>query len=220
MTDLMQLKSAPKQRIEFEDANLGGIHIENGYVQFQIESPDSFLIEKSGFNWCNGNVETLSLRILKDVSDYDLTLYCDRLNLAMILEQFGAADASGMGAVNGRIPLRYRNGRLTFNNGFLYSTPGDGGTIRVKGTEKLTAGIDRNSPQFTQIELAREALKNYDYQWAKLNLETQGEDLLLKLNSMENPALRCHSFTKKRSADLHALKPVARVPCFRELISI
>ena len=181
MTDLLQLKSAPKQRIEFSEAVFGGINIQNGYVQYQIESPESYLIEKSGFNWCNGNIETLSLRIVRGVSDYDLTLFCDRLNLAMILEQFGAADAAGIGTVNGRIPLRYKNGQLTFNNGFLFSTPGDGGTIRVKGTERLTAGIDPNSPQFTQIELAREALKNYDYKWAKLNLETQGEDLLLKL---------------------------------------
>jgi hypothetical protein len=31
------------------------------------------------------------------------------------------------------------------------------------------------------MELARKALEDYDYSWAKLNLTTEGEDLLLKM---------------------------------------
>jgi hypothetical protein len=186
--DLLNFKSGPRQYVSFEEAALGDIKMENGRVEFQIESKDAYFIEKSHFNWCNGHVETSGLRILRGLSDYEFTLYCNRVNLAMVLTQFGAAQASGMGTVNGRIPLRYRNGRMTFDNGFLFSTPGSGGTIRVMGTEMLTAGIDPDSPQFSQLDLAREALKNYDYEWAKLDLKTQGDDLLLMLKFNGKPS--------------------------------
>ena len=103
------------------------------------------------------------MRISPKTKDYHLILYCDRLNLPKILEQLGAVNAEGIGTVNGRLPIRVTNGKIRFSDGFLFSTPGEGGNIHVTGTEMLTAGIPRNTPQYVQIELAREALKDYDY---------------------------------------------------------
>ena len=40
----------------------------------------------------------------------------------------------------------------------------------------------------TQMELAREALKDYDYSWAKLNITSEGEDLLLQMQMDGKPA--------------------------------
>jgi hypothetical protein len=106
----------------------------------------------------------------------------------MILEQFGAVNADGQGTVSGRLPIRIHNDKIHFKDGFLFSTPGEGGTIRLTGTETITAGIPTNTPQYAQIELAREALKDYDYDWAKLNLMTQGENVLLRLQFDGKPA--------------------------------
>jgi hypothetical protein len=38
------------------------------------------------------------------------------------------------------------------------------------------------------MELAREALKDYDYAWAKLNLTSEGENLLLQMQMDGKPA--------------------------------
>lgn len=184
---LLEFKSAPKQRIEFASATVGGISIKKGFIEYQMESKDSLLIETAGFNWCNGHVDTHALRITGDKSDYNLVLYCDRLNLAMLLEQFGAAEAEGKGTVNGRIPLRYTDGRLIFKDGFLYSTPGQGGRIRVRNTEKLLAGIATGTPENVQMDLAREVLKSYDYNWATLGLATEGNDLVMRLSFNGKP---------------------------------
>jgi len=188
LTDLFKMRSAPKQEFSFEKASLGELSASNGNIVFQIESPKSFFIEKSSFNWFDGNVYTQAMRIYPGVSDYDLTLYCDRIKLARILEQFGAVNAEGNGTLNGRIPIKIENGKIRFNDGFLFSTPGEGGSIRVTGTEILTAGIPPDTPQFAQIELAREALKDYDYQWAKMNIISEGEDVLLRLQLDGKPA--------------------------------
>ncbi len=187
--DLPQIRSAPGQRILFSKFSLGDLIAEKGSVDFQIESVRSFLIENIRFLWCDGHVETQSMRLSPGVEDYRITFYCDRLNLAKVLGQFGvAAAAEGRGSVNGRIPLHFANGKISFDDGFLYSTPGAGGKIRLTGTDTLTAGIPPNTPEHVQMQLASEALKDYDYSWAKLNLTSQGEELLLQMQMDGKPA--------------------------------
>jgi len=186
--DLVKMHSAPGQKLKFTRASFGEMNIENGEIDFQIESPRSVLVEKSHFNWCDGNVEAPAIRFTSGIEAYNLILYCDRLNLAKVLEQFGAASVTAEGELNGRIPLRYQNGELSFKDGFLFTTPGESGKIRMTDTEILTAGIPADTPQYVQMELARKALEDYDYSWAKLNLTTEGEDLLLNMQLDGKPA--------------------------------
>jgi hypothetical protein len=186
--ELPKIRSAAGQQVHFNKISIGDIVAENGKIDFQIESARSFLIEKIHFKWCNGNVETQSIRLSPGVEDYRITLYCDRLNLAKVLEQFGAAQAEGRGTVSGRIPLQYVKTKIRFDDGFLFSTPGEGGKIYLSGTGILTAGIPPGTPQFVQMELAAEALKDYDYSWAKLNITSEGEELLLQMQMDGKPA--------------------------------
>jgi hypothetical protein len=188
MPELLKLRSAPKQQIRFKKASFRDLFVTDVKIDFQIESATSFFIEKSELKWCNGHVYTQPLRISPDGKEYSITLFCDRLNLAIILEQFGAAKATGDGTVSGTIPIRYNNGKIRFDDGFLFSSPGEGGHIRLMETEALSAGIPPDTQQFAQLELAKEALKNYMYDWAKLKFITEGEDLLLKMELDGKPA--------------------------------
>ena len=186
--DLADLRSAPMQQLRFEKARFGGVGITEGRVGFQIESPTSLFIEKGSLKWCGGNVYTEGARLSSGGEFHDIVLYCDRLNLAMVLEQFGVAKAQGQGTVNGRIPVRLGKGTIRFGNGFLFSTPGDGGTISLSGTEILTAGIPTGTPQYAQMEMAREALKDFEYEWAKVTLASEEDNLVLKLQFDGKPA--------------------------------
>ena len=186
--DLLKMHSAPGQKLKFTRASFGDMNIENGEIDFQIESPRSVLVEKSHFNWCDGQVDAPAIRLKAGLKDYSLILYCDRLNLAKVLEQFGAASVEAQGELNGKIPIQYNNGQLNFHDGFLFTTPGETGKIRMTDTEILTAGIPQDTPQYVQMELARKALEDYDYEWAKLNLTTEGDDLLLNLQLDGKPA--------------------------------
>lgn len=181
LPNLPSVASAPKQQLVFDKASVGSIQLSDGGVDFQIESTESFFIEKSRFKWCDGSVNTNALRISALNKDLNLTLFCDRINLAKLIEQFGVARAEGNGAVNGSIPIEYNNGKLIFTDGFLYSTPGDGGTIHLADAKLLSQNLIPGASQFAQIELTLEALKNYMYDWAKLKLSSSGENLLLNL---------------------------------------
>jgi hypothetical protein len=186
--DLVNMRSAPGQKLKFARASVGEMTIKNGEIDFQVESLQSVLVEKSHFTWCEGKVDAPAIRFTSGTADYSIILYCDRLDLAKVLQQFGIASVTAEGQLNGRIPLRYRSGQLSFTDGFLYTTPGEPGKIRMTDTEILTAGIPPDTPQYVQMELARKALEDYDYKWAKLNLTTEGEDLLLKMQLDGRPA--------------------------------
>lgn len=185
---LPHIESLPDRKAGFSKATFGGIVLEDGEVRYKVESPESFFIEKADFKWCSGQVETQSFRILTGIEDYDVIFYCAKLELSQVIGQVASFDAEGRGTVSGRIPLIYKNGRLAFNNGFLYSEPGVTGQIQIRDTEKLTDGVLAGTPKFAQLVIAQEALKDYEYAWAKLELNTEKENLRVRLRFDGKPA--------------------------------
>ncbi len=181
MPRVFDIKSAPKQPLHIETLSFGELHAADMAVEFQVESPQSLFIEQSRFKWCDGYIQTQPIRIKPGINEYNLTFNCDRLKLSCLLDQFGVATAAGQGTVNGRVPVRITNREITFQDGFLYSTPGGGGHIELTGAELLTAGLPPDTPQYVQMDIAQEALKNFEYQWVKLNLSTEEKNLKMSL---------------------------------------
>lgn len=186
--ELPRIRSSPAQQIRFARAAMGSIVVDAGSLDVQVESGNTLFIEKGRLDWCGGKVDAQALRITTGKPDYTVSLYCQRLGLSQILEQLGAVNARGSGTVNGRIPIVYNNGKIRFDDGFLFSTPGETGQIQLSGTEVLTRGIPVGSPQFAQIELAQAALKDYAYTWAKLGLMSEGEDFIMRLQFDGKPS--------------------------------
>jgi hypothetical protein len=180
-SDLLSMRSDPGGSIRFDRLQLGTIILEQGDIPFQLEALHSILVEGCRFKWAGGRIGSQAFRINPNVEDYTVELYCDRVEMAQALEQFGLTQAQGGGTANGRIPVRYADGVLTFDNGFLYSTPGEKGVLKVKGTEILTAGVPPGTPQHGQLDLAAEALKDFSYDWARIRLNTQERELIVSL---------------------------------------
>ena len=180
-SDLLSMRSDPDGRMNFDRLQLGTIILEQGEIHFQVEALHSILVEGCRFQWAGGRIGSQAFRINPGVEDYTVELYCDRVEMAQALEQFGLTQAQGGGTANGRIPVRYADGVLTFDNGFLYSTPGEKGVLKVKGTEILTAGVTPGTPQHGQLDLAAEALKDFSYEWARIRLNTEGRELIVSL---------------------------------------
>lgn len=195
--DLLEMQSAPHQQFQFEKLSIGELAFYDGRVEFQVESPESFFIENCEFKWCNGRVFTHAMQLSFNKTDYNIALICDRLNLAELFEQFGIAKAEGSGTVSGRLPIKYEGGNVSFDNGFLYSAPGDGGIIHVTGMSILDIGIPQNTPQYSQINFINAVLKDFHYNWVKILLATKGEDLLLQM-SLDGKPMNPLPFTYNR----------------------
>jgi hypothetical protein len=181
LDDLLSFQSAPGQKIKIGKVSMGDITATDFNAEFRVESLSSIFIEQAGFKWSGGNINLQSFRVDTKKDEYLITLFCDRLMLADILEQFGVAGVSGGGNVNGRIPVAISKGKIKFEEGFLYSTPGGGGKINIKGTDVFKQGMAPGSPEYIQMDIASEALKAFDYSWVKLSLDSNDGELAVKL---------------------------------------
>lgn len=186
--NLPLLRSAPNQKLGFSRANIGDLQLDGGTVNFNIESPDSFFLEKATFNWAGGTISSYAMRFSEQHLQPEMVFYCNKLKLAAILSQAGIKNVEGEGTVNGRIPILFTDKKITFEPSFLYSTPGEGGVIRISGGDFLTQAIPLTNPQFGQLAFAQEALRNFSYNWAKLHLFSEDETLVMQLNLDGKPA--------------------------------
>ncbi|WP_319581604.1 YdbH domain-containing protein [uncultured Pseudodesulfovibrio sp.] len=186
--DLFTLRSAPAQTLSFDSLKAGDIALTQGRVVYQLESMGSILVEQAGFKWCGGHVSSKAFRIEPQSNEYAVTLFCSELRLSEILGQLSLAKAQGEAALSGELPVAWKNGKISFNGGFLHSTPGEGGTIRVEAMQDLVDAIPEGTPERGQLELAREAVRDFDYKWVRIKADTVGEDLLVRLSVDGKPA--------------------------------
>lgn len=186
--DLFSLRSAPAQELTFGEIKAGEIVLTDGKVVYQLESMGSILVEQAGFRWCGGHVSSKAFRVVPESREYGVTLFCSELKLSEILSQLGLAKAKGEAALSGELPVTWKNGKISFNSGFLHSTPGEGGTIQVEAMQDLVDAIPEGTPERGQLELAREAVRDFEYKWVRIKADTVGEDLLVRLSVDGKPA--------------------------------
>lgn len=190
LDDILKLESQPSQCLKVKKVSFGTFSLENIYALFHIESFKTILFEGIGAQWCGGIVSVQAIRINPTEKNYALAISCDRVNLAQLLRQFNVGQAEGEGTLNGSLPLIIKEDSIKFGNGFLYSTPGDSGKIHIQGgaIDSITDGVPDGTPQFDQLKLSQMALKDFDYDWVKLYLNSEGDDMILKLQFDGKPA--------------------------------
>lgn len=190
LPDLMTFRSAPAQPLHFESLTAGSISTASGAVSYQLEPPDLIFIEKASVQWGNGQINTYNLRLSGTKQDYDINLYAEQISLGKILEQFGLAYSGGEGSVNGRIAMRLDGDKINIRDSFLYSTPGQGGFIKLSGTDMITQGLPVGSPGYSQLDFAAEALREFRYEWVKLHFINEDENLVMKMEMDGKPGRR------------------------------
>lgn len=174
------LISAPSQICRAASVDIGTLHFSDATIAFRVEDPTTIFIEKSRADWCRGTVESGSLRLSSRKPEVDTVLYASRLNFAEVLNQFGFQQTEGEGTLNGKLPLRWADRRLFFDDGFLFSTPGTGGIVRFTSTELLRQGIGAAS-QTGSLGYSLRALEDFAYNWTKVTFNSSADELLMAL---------------------------------------
>ncbi len=186
--DLICPESLPGQLLTIDTVESGKVKFSDIRARFSIEDGSFLNLENLRAGWCSGLISTEAARFPSKDMRHTLILYCDRLNLSGLLAQMGSFEAEGTGTLSGRIPVVISQDGMAFENGFLFSTPGTGGRIKIVNTQGLLAGIPMGTPQFGQLDLAAEALKEFDYDWAKLKLNTHEDTLSANLELYGKPS--------------------------------
>ncbi len=185
--ELPLLRSSPSQLITIGTMELGKIKMSEARLNLRFDAIDTVFIEKARLNWCGGKVDTGGFTLFPEMERLETTLYCDRLSYTDLLDQFGVGDAEGDGSLNGRLPVIISRRGIEFDNGFLFSTPGNSGIVRFRNTEQLRQGMAtmEGSPY---LDYSMDALENFSYNWTKLTFNTEQNDLLLTLQLDGKPS--------------------------------
>lgn len=184
---LPRMTSGGSQQLNIAAISLGSLKLSNGLIHFRIEDAENLFIEKSRFNWCGGKVESGSLRVSLADPALATTLYCDRLQFTELLSQLGIPGAEGDGSLNGRLPVVYTGKELVFDDGFLFSTPGNSGIVRFTNTAMLRQGLPEAS-QTAYLDYSMQAMENFSYNWTKLTFNSQGDNLRIVMQIDGKPA--------------------------------
>lgn len=179
--EITVLKSAPGQTLSFKSVKYDKIEVGAGRAAFRMEAPDTWQIENALVDWCNGHIRLGSITYRFGQTTTEAVLYCDRLDLPLFLTQIGLGRISGSGSINGTIPVvlvqktdafgKSKIDNIYFEDAFLFSTPGEDGVIKGDLDEALTdAGTG------IEMELAKDALKDFAYSWVRLRMESTGPD--------------------------------------------
>jgi hypothetical protein len=187
---LPRLETEPAQQLTIGSLRSKKIAMTDLAAAFRVESPASLFIENISAGWSGGRVFSSGLRLQKNLPELAFALTCDHLQLAEVLTQLGLAEAEGGGSVSGRIPVVYRDRKIRVDDGFLFTSPGDKGTLKIIRSSHLDVGLPADTPQLSPLHFAGAALRDFEYNWAKLNIFSEEENLLLKLQIDGRPRQR------------------------------
>lgn len=185
--NLPNLQSKPSQIATIRSIESGKFRLQNGKITFRLEEDQQLFLEKARLSWCGGKIEMGSLKLNSHMTNLETTVYCDRLNFIELLEQFGVEDTEGEGSLNGRLPIAINDNGINFDDGFLFSTPGNSGIVRFNNTDQLLKGMP-DIGQTATLDYSIKALENFAYNWTKLSFKTEGKDLLLTMQLDGQPA--------------------------------
>jgi hypothetical protein len=180
--DLESMKTPPSQRFTFESLSAGKLNATNGDIRFRMDGPRDITVEKLSFDWCGGTIYGANLHINPDTDEYSASLFCQQLQFAEILNLFNSVSAKGNGTLNGRLPVILSKGKIRIEKGLLISAPGETGTVSIEGAGLLAGSTGKNTSSSAYIEFAAESLKNFRYEWARLDINSADDDETLTIN--------------------------------------
>lgn len=187
LPQLPSFSSAPSQKLTIDRLDMGELRFTNGLIHYRLEDLTTLFLEQSRFHWCKGQVTMGSLRLSPLQPQIETTLYCDRLHFAELLEQLGIKETEGDGTLNGKLPLFLSASEIRFDDGFLFSTPGQSGIIRFNNTKMLRNSIP-SLDQTGHLDYSLQSLENFAYNWTKLTFQNEGDSLRLSMQIDGKPA--------------------------------
>ena len=161
LEDMLQARTAPFQALRFAKAVIQDITVDGGQIVFAAAGPESFSLLRCELNWCGGQVHTQAVQLNPRNLDLDLVLFAENVAFIRALNLVKGFKAKGNGVLNGKLPISYHKGRLTYANGYLYSVPGQPGSLQLESTGWLTSAVPADNPAYAELQQAEKALEDF-----------------------------------------------------------
>jgi len=182
-----KVRSLPEQRLTMEQLSVGDLHVDHVRMSYQLEPESVLFMESLELDWCEGQVSLYGVRVDPEMTDISIQLLCAQLSLEQVLAAFGVTDFSAGGELNGRVPVRWKDDGIHIDRGFLFTTPGRGGTFSFGAAEAASAIFPRGSLGEGQVGMVAAALAEFDYDWITMALNSEGENLMVAVEIAGTP---------------------------------
>lgn len=173
---IFSMNTGPSQIFTWKSFKSQGMEFVDGKIFWQWERQQKLFIESLKLGWCKGTLSLLPIRLDETRNDFDFTFFCERVELAEVLKSFKVGEVEGEGELGGKISFSFKHGKWRFADTYLYSDPAKEGRLLIKEAQMLDQAMGQS-----QLQLARESLKDYKYKWAKINFVSENDNLVLKL---------------------------------------
>ena len=186
--NLPELRTAPNQPLSCRSVRFGNIAADGARIRFRLDSAKTACVERMNLNWCGGKVRMECTYFEAGNDAFSVTIHCDRLDLIQFLTQTGAGtgEGNGNGRISGTLPVFFnrKTRKLSVRNAFLYSTPGEEGRIKFE----LDESIRNSQAKSVTFDMTQDALRNFEYSWARVQMQTEEGALKLQLQLNGKPA--------------------------------
>lgn len=148
-----------------------GLSLTNAFAHVLPDGP-RFVVTEAGGGFCGGDVRVYAMYLDPESLNLGFTLLLDEIDVGEVLSRTTGFRGEASGRLHGKFPMRMKNGRLSLGDMYLYSKPGETGTIRVEDPEPMMENFAGGgmSPE-ARGNLAR-ALGNLTYEVLKIDLKS------------------------------------------------
>ncbi|MFP4236259.1 MAG: YdbH domain-containing protein [Desulfonatronovibrio sp.] len=183
LNDFFPLTTPGNQRMEIQRIRIGQLELVDGFATFRLESPQRIFVEKTRWNLPEGGfIAAHAARV--DLQDFnaDFEVFFEDIDLVHLVSRISQEKVAGSGRVYGRVPLLYKQDKVTIGQGYLYSVPGTG-RLSIKDEEWLDMLLlyvrqaMKDHPYLSTVsERLEQALRDFEYDFLSVNLEPGPDD--------------------------------------------
>ncbi|MFO7727539.1 MAG: YdbH domain-containing protein, partial [Desulfonatronovibrio sp.] len=181
--DFFPLTTPGRQRMEIQKLRIGQLELIDGFATFRLESPERIFVEKTRWNLPEGGfIAAHAARIDLQDSNADFEVFFEDIDLVRLVSRISQEKIAGSGRVYGRVPLLYKQDKVTIGQGYLYSVPGTG-RLRIRDEEWLDILLlyvrqaMKDHPYLSTVsERLEQALRDFEYDFLSVNLEPGPDD--------------------------------------------
>lgn len=151
--DLAPVATSGEQMLSIRKIDMDALKLENGQMRFSLPGDDTLKIVEAEFPWFGGTIGAYRSEISIAGGKAEATLQIDNVNLSELLGYINVEGLSGVGTVEGVLPIVFEGGKARVNNGIL-SSKGHG-VVRYQG-RAATAAAQSNEQSALAFEILRE----------------------------------------------------------------
>ena len=136
----------------------------------------SYLVTEAGADCCGGELKLYSLFLDPEKLTTGATILVDGVDAGEVLSRISAFRGDASGRLHGKLPFFLKDGKtLRLKNAYLFSKPGETGTVRVTDAAPILDNLERGGVDEGTRDNLEKALANLDYKVLKVEL-MRGKD--------------------------------------------